>query len=265
MFMLENCGIDINSVNWVRMDAEALHQKDIAEKRDNAPTIAISYSIYEPSGYLGWALSRYWGDCNWSSILDKRLEKDPDDAKEIFDIIRSYNNWEMAHSQLKETGKDLVEVRLASNKFCRENGWRDVKGEEHWDKIMKWSTFFVKNHIGYRFIRAKELADSKVLCSETTPIILDGLGCVSKQQFKVIKEYLEDGNTAWISLPFGTHDEKGVRRDTPLSEELIKNKYENLNMIETSTVVESLATMIKSLKFKPIVIKIIAIKDGYLE
>ena len=32
-FMLENVGINVNNANWIENDAEALHQKDIAEKR----------------------------------------------------------------------------------------------------------------------------------------------------------------------------------------------------------------------------------------
>ncbi|HPI74151.1 MAG TPA: hypothetical protein PLZ01_12130 [bacterium] len=53
-FMLENCGINVNSVEWVRMDAEALHQKDIAGKEKHAPAMALSYTIYEKGAYLGW-------------------------------------------------------------------------------------------------------------------------------------------------------------------------------------------------------------------
>jgi len=34
------------------MDAEALQQKDIAQKRGNAPSLALSYTIYEKGGYL---------------------------------------------------------------------------------------------------------------------------------------------------------------------------------------------------------------------
>lgn len=256
MFMLENCGIDVGSVNWVRMDAEALHQKDIAEKRNDAPAMAISYSIYEPSGYLGWALSRFWGVGNWSSTLNQRLEKDPDDAKEIYDIIRPYNNWEIAHSKSDETEKDLAEVRLASSKFNRENGWRDETGAEHWDKIKKWSSFFVMNNIGYRFIRAEELADKKALCNESTPLVLDGMGCVSIVQFESIKEYLQKGNTAWVSLPFGTHDEKGVKRDKPLSDELSENNYANLILMETSTENESLHKVLEASRFNPVITKV---------
>jgi len=44
-FMLENCGTNVNSVNWVRMDAEALHQKDMADYKGNSPAIACSYTI----------------------------------------------------------------------------------------------------------------------------------------------------------------------------------------------------------------------------
>ncbi|MBN2853733.1 MAG: hypothetical protein JXQ23_13435 [Clostridia bacterium] len=256
MFMLENCGIDVSSVNWVRMDAEALHQKDIAQKRDDATTMAISYSIYEPSGYLGWALSRYWGVGNWSSTLNQRLEKDPDDAKEIFDIIRPYNNWEVAYSQLSDEGNELVEIRLASNKFCRENGWRDDKGAEHWDKIKKWSAYFVENDIGYRFIRAEEIADKNALSKETTPVIFDGMGCVSDNQYMAIADYLEKGNKALISLPFGTHDEKGVKRAVPLSQLLLEQNYMNLSVIETSTEAESLKKIMEASGFNPVIIQI---------
>ena len=32
LVMLENCGMNVNTVNWYRMEAEALQQKDIAKK-----------------------------------------------------------------------------------------------------------------------------------------------------------------------------------------------------------------------------------------
>ena len=87
LFMLENVGTNINCVDWVRMDAEAMQQKDIAQKRGNAPAMALSYTIYEKGGYLGWCLSRFWGVANWSSTLNQRLEEDPVDAMETEDII----------------------------------------------------------------------------------------------------------------------------------------------------------------------------------
>src|SRR5690606_38380768 len=55
-FMLENGGINVNTINWVHRDAEAMQQKDIADKRGNAVPIALCYSTYTAGGYLGWAL-----------------------------------------------------------------------------------------------------------------------------------------------------------------------------------------------------------------
>lgn len=249
--MLENCGISVNSTNWVRMDAEAYHQKDMAEKMGNAPTIAISYSIYKDSAYLGWALSRFWGVGNWSSTLNQRLEKDPDDAYEIYDLVKYQNLWEAKNSDLSHIGsRDFVEVRLVSNKFCRENGWKDTNGHEHWDKVLEWSKAFVKNSIGYRFVRADELADIDELCKTNTPLVLDGIGCLSQSQFDAINAYLKQGGAAWISLPFGTHDELGVKRETPLSS-LLDKELSNLYIISSITDDNPLKSLIVDGIFKP--------------
>jgi hypothetical protein len=111
-FMLENCGINVKSVDWVRMDPEAMDQKDIASKKDNAPPLALSYTIYEKGGYLGWSLSRFWGVANWSSTLNQRLEEDPPDMMEVEDIIKPYNNWEIRNSNWHyREGSALVEIR----------------------------------------------------------------------------------------------------------------------------------------------------------
>ncbi len=235
-FMLENCGISVNSVNWTNMDAEALLQKDISTQMNNAPAIAISYSIYDDSAYLGWALSRFWGVGNWASTLNQRLEKDPDDAQEIQDMIGKYNHWELNNSKLDySNGTDNVDVRLVSNKFCRENGWRDNNGFEQWDKIKIWTLEMIKNNIGYRFVRADELADKEALMASDTPLIIDGLGCVSMNQFTAITAYIEGGGPTWLSLPFGTHDENGFKYTTPLSELIPKRTYQNLKIIDSST------------------------------
>ena len=145
LFMLENVGTNINCVDWVKMDAEALQQKDIAQKRGNAPAMALSYTIYEKGGYLGWGLSRFWGVGNWSSTHNQRLEEDPADAMETEAIISPYNNWELTNSNLNNlTGKDLVEVRLASSSYCRDNGWHGDDQLEQWDKVKAWSANLVK-------------------------------------------------------------------------------------------------------------------------
>jgi hypothetical protein len=255
--MLENCGINVNSVDWVRMDAEAMHQKDIAQKRGNAPAMALSYTIYEKGGYLGWSLSRFWGVANWSSTLNQRLEEDPEDAMEIETIVGPLNNWEIKNSNLNyRDGIDLVEVRLVNSRYCRENGWRSEDELEQWDRVTAWTNDLVKNNIGYRFVRCEELADQGALCNEKTPLILDGIGCLSDKQFNAIKTYLSKGGTAWVALPFGTHDEKGVKRSIPLSVSLLKSGFKNLILIDSSTISHPLENLILKGKFHPVLTQI---------
>ena len=254
MFMLENVGTNILSTDWIKMDAEALQQKDIAMKRGNAPAIALSYTIYEKGGYLGWALSRFWGVANWSSTLNQRLEEDPVDAMEIEDIIAPLNSWEKKYSNIDyRKCRDMTEVRLASSSFCRDNGYRYEDGSEQWDRVKTWSEELVKSNIGYRIVRSGELSESDALNSESAPLIIDGLGCVSDSQFKAIKTYLTKGGKAWVSLPFGTHDEKGFRRTTPFSEELTTRRYKNLIILENTPVSETLKILISKGLFKPVI------------
>jgi len=252
LFMLENVGTNINCVDWIRMDAEALQQKDIAQKRGNAPGMALSYTIYEKGGYLGWSLSRFWGVANWSSTHNQRLEEDPADAMETEAIISPYNNWELKNSNLNYMdGKDFVEVRLVSSSYCRDNGWRGADRLEQWDKVKAWSANLVKNNIGYRFVRSMELSDAVVLCKEDTPLILDSLGCVSDSQFNALKTYLSKGRKAWLALPFGTHNDKGFKREVPLSEELLKTSYKNLVLLDTATSSDPLEKLIQKGTFHP--------------
>jgi len=252
-FMLENVGMLINCVNWVGMDAEALQQKDIAQKRGNAPAIALSYTIYEKGGYLGWGLSRFWGVANWFSTESQGMIEDPADAMVAEDIIGPYNNWEVKNSNLNPLdGHDLVEVRLVSSNYCRDNGWRGDNGLEMWDSVKAWSLHLLKGNIGYRFLRAEELSDANALCNEHTPLILDGIGCVSDAQFKAIKTYLSKGGAAWMALPFGTHDDKGFKKAIPLSEELIKAKYKNLVLIDSATISNPLGKLIQKGLFLPV-------------
>ena len=248
-YMLENVGISIHSVNWTKMDVEALQQKDIAKKRGNSPAIALSYTIYRDGGYLGWSLARFWGVANWAStIKDRVYEEDPIDAIETAEMIQPCNNWEVKHSDLNHyDSEEFVEVRLAYNYYCRINGWRDSEGLEHWDKTKIWSKNFVENNIGYRIVRYKELEDANQLLLDKTPLLLDGVGCVSDAQFNAIQNYLSKGGIMWVSFPFGTHDEKGFKRKTPLSEQLLKKRYKNLLIIDSITKnKESFSTLIKN-------------------
>lgn len=252
-FMLENVGINIRCVNWVHMDAEALNQKDIALKRGKAPALALSYTIYEKGGYLGWCLARYWGVANWASTLNGRLIENPPDAMEIEDITGPFNNWESQHSDLDyRDSRDLVEVRLVSSLVCRENGWRNKKGREQWDSVKAWSSSLVKNDIGYRILRSEELADEEALCRENTPLILDNLGCISDAQWQAIKKYVAKGGPAWVALPFGERDGKGRKRKYPLHNELKKIKARNLVLLPSATIADPLKTAMTKHKFQPV-------------
>ena len=254
LFMLENVGTNVKNVDWVLMDAEALHQKDIALKRGNAPILALSYTIYEVGAYLGWALSRYWGVSNWSSTLNYRLEEDPPHPMEQEDVISRFNNWEIKNSNLDHReGNDLVEVRLVNNSYCRENGWRDKDGFEHWDRSKAWSAQLVNNNVGYCFVRSTELADETALLNEISPLILDGVACISDKQFTAIKSYLSKGGIAWLALPFGIYDEKGFERKVPLSVELIKNNYKKLVQIDTALSSNPLQKLILEGRFHPVI------------
>jgi len=257
LFMLENVGTNINSVDWVRMDAEALQQKDIAQKRGNAPALGLSYTIYEKGGYLGWCLSRFWGVANWSSTLNQRLEEDPPDAMETEDIIGPFNIWEVKNSNLNyRNGKDLAEVRLVSSSLCRDNGWRDFDGSEQWDRVKTWSVSLVGNNIGYRIVRSAELSDPDTLCSEDTPLILDGLGCVSESQFNAITTFITKGGQVWLGLPFGTHDEKGYKRDVPLSTKLFKRRNNNLIIRKELSIPEFLKDLLEKEYLHPVLMQI---------
>jgi hypothetical protein len=252
-FVLENVGTNVENIEWIPMDAEALHQKDIAEKNGHAPAMALSYTIYEKGAYFGWALSRFWGVANWMSTLNHRLEEDPADAMEMEDVITGPNNWEVKNNNLYyKDGQDLVEVRLVNNSYCRENGWRDNNGLEHWDRVKAWSNELTKSNVGYRFVRAAELGDESALVNENTPLILDGVGVVSDKQFSAIKSYLDKGGIVWLSLPFGTHDEKGFVRKRPLSDLLLQHTFKNLLHIDAVVSSGHLQKIISSGKFHPV-------------
>ena len=199
-------------------------------------------------------LSRFWGVSNWSSTLNGRLEEDPADAMEVEEVIAPSNNWEIRNSDLDYSdGKDLVEVRLVSNNYCRENGWRDEDGLEHWERCQAWSSHLVKNNVGYRFLRSRELADDVALNKENTPLILDGVACVSDKQIKAIKSYLSKGGIAWVAMPFATHNEKGLKRNASASKELMDGNYKNLMILDSAVKSDPLRKLILEGRFKPVI------------
>ena len=256
LFMLENVGTNIKNVAWMDMEAEALHQKDIARKRNNAPAMALSYSIFEKGAYFGWALARYWGVANWSSTLNTRIEEDPRTAQEDEDAIGRSNNWEIKYSDLAyRDGEDVVEMRLVNNSLCKENGWRDEKGNEHWDRSMAWTMAFIRNSVGYRFVRAAELEDTAALSAENTPLIMDGVACVSDRQYEAIQHYLAAGGRLFLSLPFGTHDQKGFVRPRPLSDQLLKTYHRHIVVIDSALYGKPLEGLIAKKIFRPMIVQ----------
>jgi hypothetical protein len=231
-------------------------QRDIAKSHKNAPAMALSYTVYGKGGYLGWCLSRFWGVANWSSTLEHRLEEDPKDAMEIEDIIGEYNNWATSNSNLNyRDGTDLVEVRLVSNGYCRQNGWRNADGREQWDSVKTWSSILIKHSIGYRILRSGELSDPVALAKENTPLIIDNAGCVSDMQAKAIHAYLAKGGVVWLTLPFGIYDEKGFKRAAPLSEALMKKKYKSLIVIDPKST-DPLVNLVREKKFRPVLTQV---------
>ncbi|MEO6356772.1 MAG: hypothetical protein ABIU77_03730, partial [Ferruginibacter sp.] len=77
--------------------------------------------------------------------------------------------------------------------------------------------------------------------------------CVSDKQFAAIKTYLSKGGIAWLALPFGTHDEKGLVRTIALSDELKKHTYKNLTLVASAVSSTPLQQLIATGKFKPVI------------
>jgi hypothetical protein len=94
--------------------------------------------------------------------------------------------------------------------------------------------------------------DGKALGDEPTPLILDGVACVSDSQFRALQWYLSKGGTVWLALPFGTHDEKGFKRSTSLSDELGRGRYKHLMVVNTATASDPLADLISKGRFRPL-------------
>ncbi|NLZ55298.1 MAG: hypothetical protein GX900_01335 [Clostridiaceae bacterium] len=164
MLMLENCGLDIDTADWPRAEAEVMAQKDIAVQiqrkivgepqlrgldepelteqmeatvrgeRVLAPAVALSYTIYEDGAYLGWSLARFWGVGNWCSTLHGRLVYEPTDPSlpESSELVAPYNSWEDIHSPIDcYSGRDIVELRLVNNQINRLVGWETPADEAH--------------------------------------------------------------------------------------------------------------------------------------
>ena len=85
-----------------------------------------------------------------------------------------------------------------------------------------------------------------------TPLILDGLGCVSDSQFIAINTFLSKGGKIWLGLPFGTHDEKGYKRGVPLSVNLLKRRNNNIIIRKELSIHEFIKDLLLKNKFHPV-------------
>ncbi len=210
--MLENCGLDCESVHWARMEPEAALHKSIgfAKSEKSAPAVACSYAVYDDSAYLGWALAHFWGVVNWISTLRHDGEDNPDDKEEAA-LIGSLNEWDRNYDK-GGSGEDIVEVAIAFLGANKENGFASADGQEYWLRAKAWSLALLEKNIGYRFVTSREVSNLGRLADARIPLILDSCSCVSDQEHAGILAFLARGGQMWVVPPFGTHDERGNPR-----------------------------------------------------
>jgi hypothetical protein len=119
----------------------------------------------------------------------------------------------------------------------------------------------VNNNIGYRFIRTNELSDAEALKKEKTPLILDGVACISDKQYAAISLFLASGGNIWLALPFGTHDEKGNKRKESLSGQLIKSFKKRITVVKSAVEQDPIPQMIASGQFEPVIHQVTGSKE----
>jgi hypothetical protein len=200
--MLENNGLSVQTVHWSGAETDAMLHKAIAATKSPgrpAPSVACSYTFFQDSAYLGWAISRFWGVCNWSSTQFQGLETDPDPLPEDAELIAPFNRWEMDH-ELPE-GDDVVEARIVFLRAMKETGWRDAQGRDHWTRVAQWAGALLKRNIGYRFVLTDELADAVRLAAENSPLILDGCAILTDSQRTALATFVRKGGKLIVVPP----------------------------------------------------------------
>lgn len=219
LLMLENVGLAPDGVNWLRLEAEAMQQKDLARQRGDVPVLALTYMLGHDGGLLGWALSRFWGTSSWASTNPGRLEVDPAEPLDEAQITGPVNRWEQAVSPLDSLAPgDVVDVRLLNDTYARAAGWRDADGREEWDRVKDWTYALVEHQVGYRLIRPAELEAGP---DDDTPLVLDGAACVSDALDAAVRALLDRGGRVWVRGPYGTHHADGKPRARSLLDDLV--------------------------------------------
>jgi len=223
--MMENVGLSPRSVRWPDIEAEAMLHKGIAASKssDGSPAITISYFTFPDGAYLGWAIARYWGVGNWASTLWGRLPVDPPGAKEEAELILPFNQWETAHP-LEAPGRDVLDLQLAFIRASRDNGWRDAKGRDSWNRISRWPQYLTKSNLGYSFVTTRELETQSQKLSTSAPLVLDGCPDVSDRVCQTLRDFVIRGGRLWVAPPLGTRNEHAQPRAKSLLEVLRDDK-----------------------------------------
>lgn len=254
--MLENVGLSPKSANWPGIEPEAMLHKGIAASKSEveAPTIALSYFTYPDGAYLGWAIARFWGVGNWASTCRQGLPVDPPDAREEeeAELVLPYNQWEAAHP-LEAPGRDVTDLQLAFIRASRDNGWRDAKGRDSWERIRRWPEYLTRNNVGYKFVTTRELEAASAKLSTSQPLVLDGCAHVSDRVCQVLRDFATRGGRLWVAPPLGDCNERATPRASSLLETLKGDAMlrERVLVLDTESGAAVLPDLIRQGQFKP--------------
>ncbi len=223
--VMENVGLSPRSVHWPGIEPEAMLHKGIAVSKSpaGAPAMTLSYFTYAAGADLGWAIARFWGVGNWASTCAQGLPVDPPDGQEEAVLIRSSNQWEVAHP-LEMPGRDVCDLQLAFIRASRDNGWRDSKGRDSWQRVARWPEYLTKHNLGYGFVTTRTFEIGANKLSTSLPLVLDGCAHVSDRVCQSIRDFVSCGGRLWVAPPLGTHNELARPREKSLLDMLMEDK-----------------------------------------
>jgi hypothetical protein len=251
---MENVGLAPRSAQWPGIEAEAMLHKGVAASKSaaGAPAITISYFTYPDGAYLGWAISRYWGVGNWATTLWGRLPADPPDGKEEAELVLPYNQWELAHP-LEAPGRDVCDLQLAFIRAARDNGWRDARGRDSWDRLRRWPEHLTRNNVSYQIVTTRALEGAAPLLSTSLPLVLDGCAHLSDHVCETIRDFVTRGGTLWVAPPLGDRDERAQPRAQSLLAALQEDTIlrQRVVVIDPELGPEILTEMVRKEAFAP--------------